>query len=187
MAAGKSQRAKQSPVVPSTHSPAPAVPVPPVPPANGKKHKKKKGKGKEPQNAPQNGDAYGDVPRLEDSTMPLPPTSGLLSPQLESVRITTTGYVTTSATTHARYGATATTQLHGEFLASPGDLHWRNIEVQSNGRTGTRASQPSMQPPLPKPNGANGTALPDDEYWSSFPPHIKNFVSDTIILLCAIS
>ncbi|KAG8215173.1 hypothetical protein J3R82DRAFT_8688 [Butyriboletus roseoflavus] len=172
MAAGKSQKAKQPATVPATtpnsYSPAPA--------ANGKKHRKKKGKGKEPQNAPlQDGDFCDDVPSLEESDMRLPPISGL-SPHLESVHITTTGYVATSATALPRPGAGVTAQLHGEFLATtPNDLHWRNIEVQSNRRTGTKATQPSFQLPFPKPNAANGPALADDEYWSSFPPHIKNF------------
>ena len=186
MAAGKSQKAKQPAVVPTStpksHSPAPAVLVQPALPAtNGKKHRKKKGKGKEPQNTPlRDGD---DAASLEESDMQLPPISGL-SPQLESVRITTTGYVATSATALARPGVGVTTQLHGEILATTqNDLHWRNIEVQSNGRAGTKATQPSSQPPLPKPNAANGPALADDEYWSSFPPHIKNFVSaiDTVL------
>jgi len=188
MTTGKSQKAQQPAVVPSStpnsRFPALAIPVQPaLPAANGKKQKKKKGKGKEPQNTPlQDGDHYNDVPSLEDSDMLLPPISGL-SPQLESVRITTTGYVATSATTLARPGAGVTTQLHGEILATQNDLHWRNIEVQSNGRTGRRASQPSTQPPLPKPNGTNSPALADDEYWSSFPPHIKNFVSAIVTLL----
>lgn len=182
MAAGKSQKAKQPavslPSAPNLRSPAPAIPVQPAPPAaNWKKHKKKKGKGKEPQNAAfQDGDPGDDVPSLEDSMMQLPPISGL-SPRLESVHITTTGYVATSATALGRPGAGVTTQLHGEIRATPNDLHWRNIEMQSNGRTGTKATQPSAQAPLPKPNGTSGPPLTDDEYWSSFPPHIKNFVS----------
>lgn len=189
MASGKSQKAKHPVVapcsIPTSRSPAPAAPVQSAPPAaNGKKHKKKKAKGKEPQNAaPQDGDVCNDMPSLEDSTMPLPPISGL-SPQLESVHITTTGYVATSATALARHGAGTTTQLRGEILATQGDLHWRNIEVQSNGRTGTKST---AQPPLPKSNGTNGPALADDEYWSSFPPHIKNFVSTTAILSCTAS
>ncbi|KAH0833925.1 salt tolerance down-regulator-domain-containing protein [Lanmaoa asiatica] len=181
MAVGKSQKAKQPAVAPSStpnsRSPVPATPVQPAPPpANGKRHKKKrgKGKGKELQNvALQDGDLC-DVPSLEVADMPLPPISGL-SPQLESVHITTTGYVAASATALARPGVGVTTQLHGEILATQNDLRWRNIEVQSNGRTGTKATPPSSQPQLPKPNGANGPALADDEYWSSFPPHIKNF------------
>ena len=185
MAAGKSQRAK-FPVVasaPNSRSPAPAAPVQPAPlAANEKKHKKKKGKGKEPYNAAfQDGNPCDDVQSLEDSDIPLPPISGFS--QLESVHITTRGYVAASATALARPGAGVTTQLHGEILATPNDLHWRNIQVQSSGRTGTKATQPSSQPPLPKPNGANGPALADDEYWSSFPPHIKNFVSAIATLL----
>lgn len=181
MAAGKPQKSKQPAVAPSitptSRSPAPATAQPAPPAANGKKHKKKKGKGKESQNAAyQDGDFCDDMPCLEDATMPL-------SPQLESVHITTTGYVATSAATLARHGAGATTQLHGEILATQGDLHWHNIEVQSNGRHGTKVTQPSAPPPLPKLNGTNGPTLADDEYWSSFPPHIKNFVSSTIILL----
>lgn len=192
MATGKSQKAKQPVVVPAStpnsRSPAPAAAVQRVSPAtNGKKHRRKKGKGKEPQNAAlQEGDLYDDVPSLEESDMPLPPIRGL-SPQLESVHITTTGYVATSATALARSGAGVTTQLHGEILATtPNDLHWRNIEVQANGRTGTKATQPSSQPPLSKP-GTNGPALADDEYWSSFPPHIKNFVSAIAALLRSVS
>lgn len=193
MAFGKSQKAKQPAVVPSStpnlRSPAPTVSVRPAnpPAANGKKHRKK-GKGKEPQNtAPLDGDLCDDVPSLEESDMPLPPLSGL-SPQLESVHITTTGYVATSATTIACPGGGGTTQLHGEILTTtPNDLNWRNIEGQSNGRTGMKATQPSSQPPLPKSNGVNGPALADDEYWSSFPPHIKNFVSAIATLLRTVS
>lgn len=187
MVSGKSQKVKQPLVVPSStptsRAPASVDHVQSAPPAtNGRKHKKKKGKGKEPQSAAfQDGDPSDDVLSLEDSSMPLPPINGL-SPQLESVHITTTGYVATSATTLARHGIGATAQLHGEILAAQGDLHWRNIEVQANGRTGTKASYPGAQPPLPRSNGAHGTALPDDEYWSSFPPHIKNFVSATPML-----
>lgn len=185
MAAGKPQKAKQpaSPLAPApnSRSAAPPVPVQPTPPtANGKKPKKRKGKGKEPQNtAFQNGSHYDGMPNLEGSGMPLPPISGL-SPQLESVHITTTGYLAASATALPRSGAGIATQLHGEILATPNDLHWRNIEVQSNGRTGMRTTH--SQPPLPKSNGANGPVLADDEYWSSFPPHIKNFVSELAIL-----
>ncbi|KAF8438447.1 salt tolerance down-regulator-domain-containing protein [Boletus edulis BED1] len=174
MATGKSQKAKQPAFdpssIPNSRSPALAAPVQPAPhAANGKKHKKRKGKGKEPQNATyQDGDVYDGVPSLNA------PMSGL-SPQLESVHITTTGYVATSTAALARPGAGATTQLHGEILATPNDLHWRNIEVQSKSRTGTKATQPSSQLPFPKSNGANGPGLVDDEYWSSFPPHIKNF------------
>ncbi|KAG6374123.1 hypothetical protein JVT61DRAFT_4768 [Boletus reticuloceps] len=175
MAAGKSQKAKQPAFdpssIPSSRSPALAAPVHPAPPAaaNGKKHKKRKGKGKEPQNATyQDGDVYDDVPSLNA------PMSGL-SPQLESVHITTTGYVATSTATLARPGAGATTQLHGEILATPNDLHWRNIEVQSKSRTGTKATQPSSQLPFPKSNGANGPGLVDDEYWSSF--HLTSKIS----------
>lgn len=177
MAAGKSQKAKQPAAVPfamNERSHAPAVPMQPVQAAA--KLKKKKGKGKEHPNVGMRGfDATYGMPGLEDSDIPLPPMSGL-SPQLESVRITTTGYVATSATGLARAGAGMTTQLRGEILASSNDLHLRNIEVQSNSRTGTRAGLSEHS--LPKTNGANGPSLADDEYWSSFPPHIKNFVSD---------
>lgn len=176
MAAGKSQKAKQ-PVVALSSVPNPSSPALA---SNAKKHKKRKGKGK--QATLHDADPCDDVPSLEGSDMPLPPINGL-SPQLESVHITTTGYVATSATALARSGAGLTTQLHGEILATPNDLHWRNIEVQSNGRTGTKATHPIPHPPFPKPNGANGPALADDEYWSSFPPHIKNFVSTIVPLL----
>ncbi|KAG9311132.1 salt tolerance down-regulator-domain-containing protein [Chiua virens] len=175
MAAGKSQKDKQSSAVPSlaptSRTPVPAASMQPTLSAvNGKKAKKKKGKGKETQSATlQDGELYDDVSNLGDPDMHLPPISGL-SPQLESLHITTTGYTTLSQTS-----AGVTTQVHGEILATPGDIHWRNIEVQANGRTGARTAPLNSHPPLPKTNGANGPVLADDEYWSSFPPHIKNF------------
>ncbi|KAF9239442.1 salt tolerance down-regulator-domain-containing protein [Melanogaster broomeanus] len=138
MASARSQKANlpanTTPSVPSTRSPAPAIPVHPAPPAtNGKKAKKKKGKGKEPsvQNATRPLASAGAHGCLEDPDLPLPPTATGPSPTLESVRITTTGYLSASAAAVARSGAGM--------------------------------------------NGANGSGIADDEYWSSFPPHIKNF------------
>ncbi|KAF9228136.1 hypothetical protein BS17DRAFT_773134 [Gyrodon lividus] len=187
MATGKSQKAKQPASTtfstPNARSPAPAVHLAP-PATNDKKNKKNKGKGKEPavQNATQrlaragaqDGDLYNDMPSLEDPDLPLRSKTGL-SPTLESVHITTTGYLSASAAAVARSGTSVATHVHNELLATANDLHRRNIGVQSNGRAGTKVPQPIPQPPLPKMNGTIGSGIADDEYWSSFPPHIKNF------------
>jgi hypothetical protein len=191
MATARSQKAKEpaytTSSTPDTRSPAPAM-LPTPPTTNGKKNKKKKGKGKEPavQSATQrlagvgaqDGDFCYDMPSLEDPDLPRPPRTGL-SPMLESVHITTTGYLSASAAAIARSGTSVTTQVHSELLATAHDLHRRNIGVQSNGRASAKAPQPIPQSPLPKMNGTNASGIADDEYWSSFPPHIKNFVSHT--------
>ncbi|KAG6333073.1 hypothetical protein ID866_6015 [Astraeus odoratus] len=155
---------------PHPRSQPPAVPPHEASPtSNVKKNKKKKGKGKEPAvpTAPNHyadaeaydGDLYDDMPSLSE---PETARTGL-SPMLESVHVT--------ATTISRSGNGMATQVQTELLAST-DLRGAHADTLSNGaKRATSISQPS----LPKATGANGPAMVDDEYWSSFPPHIKSF------------
>ncbi|KAH7882068.1 hypothetical protein F5I97DRAFT_1911677 [Phlebopus sp. FC_14] len=181
MTAGKSQKAKQpaNAVTPTSNTHLPPS-TPQVDPAtNGKKNKKKKGKEKEKEPAgtdvthfgAHDGDSCSDMPSLQDFDSSLPHTTGL-SPALESVHITTTARISASAIAVARSGAT--TQVHNDLLATANDLYRNNIEFQTNGRAGAKVSHPIPQPPLGK-TGPNGNGVTDDEYWSSFPPHIRNF------------
>jgi Salt tolerance down-regulator len=159
MAAPKAQKA------PNRQTSLATQPVPRSPPSeaavNGKKKKKKKGKarGADP-NLPANpnfADDDDDLPQLEPVTSP-PPNPGSprsihrtgLSPELESVHLSTTASLSASAAAAARLNATAAAQA--ELLATANDLY-RRMDTES----------------MPD----------DDDYWASLPSHIKNFVKMT--------
>jgi ribosomal protein S14 len=159
MAATKAQKAPNR--QPNVHAqPTPRSP-PPEPAVNGKKKKKKKGKAKgaDP-NLPANPsfpDDDEDLPQLEAVTSP-PPNPGSprsihrtgLSPELESVHLSTTASLSASAAATARLNATAAAQVaQAELIATANDLYRR------------------MDTP------------DEDDYWSSMPSHIKNFVKMT--------
>lgn len=158
MAATKAQKA------PNRQSNLPAQPAPrsppPEPAVNGKKKKKKKGKAKgaDPNlpATPSFADDDDDLPQLEPVTSPPNPGSPRsihrtgLSPELESVHLSTTASLSASAAAAARLNATAAAQA--ELLATANDLY-RRMDTDS---------------------------IPDeDDYWSSLPSHIKNFVKMT--------
>lgn len=180
MATGKSHKQKQQPSavqsIPQTRSQPPAAPTQQLPSATtAKKSKKKKGKGKEPDpsaisvtqtnsNALDD-DLYDDMPGLEEPQSPAPPRTGL-SPMLESVHVT--------ATTISRSGNGIATHLQTELLR-PTNAYVNPADTLLNGQTGTKRSQSIPQSPLPKATATNGPGIVDEEYWSSFPPHIKNF------------
>lgn len=172
MAAGKSHKQKQQlsavQSTPHTRSQPPATPAQQPPPSatTAKKSKKKKGKGKEPASSAVpfaqtdfDGDLYDDMPSLEEPQPPVPPKTGL-SPMLESVHVT--------ATTISRSGNGTTTRLQTELLGA----HVNQVDPLLNGKR----FQSMPHPPLPKTTATNGPGIVDEEYWSSFPPHIKNFV-----------
>lgn len=161
MAATKAQKA---PNRQSNPAPQPALRSPmPTPDAavNGKKKKKKKGKARgADQSLPANpsfGDDDDDLPQLEPVTSP-PPNLGSprsihrtgLSPELESVHLSTTASLSASAAAAARLNATAAAQA--ELMATANDLY-RRMDTDS----------------MPD----------DDDYWASLPSHIKNFVKMT--------
>ncbi|KAH7927190.1 hypothetical protein BV22DRAFT_297584 [Leucogyrophana mollusca] len=183
MAAGKSQKAKQpARTAPASNPcpPAPSVPPQAAPPPASKKNKKKKSTGTTTIGTPSTPTPHGDddtgadsgdeIPALEELDMPPPSVTGL-PPALESVHITTTACLSASAAIAARSGPGAAAQVQSELLATANDLY-RSIEIQHGVRHGGKSTQ--AQIPLPKaPATAGGVS--DDEYWSSFPPHIKNF------------
>lgn len=143
--------------------------LPPV--LNGRKNKKKKGKGKEPA-VPTLHPAFADpssydddeIPSLEEADSPTSPRTGF-SPVLESVHV--------SATTISRSGNGTTTQVQTELLAA--DLHGNHAEIPCNGHAGGKRPHTMPHAPLPKTTGPTGPGMVDEEYWSSFPPHIKTF------------
>lgn len=150
-------------------NPAPPTPAPrhfispPEPAVNGKKKKKKKSKAKSSAET----DAQGlqtddDMPSLDPpnpqqtittttatATIPSPRRTGL-SPELESVHLSTTASLSASAAAAARLNATAAAQA--ELLATANNLY-RQMDSDT---------------------------IPDDEdYWAALPAHIKNFVKMT--------
>lgn len=184
MATGKSHKQKQQPSavqsIPHTRSQPPVAPALQPPSATtAKKSKKKKGKGKEPDTSvisfaqtnsnALDDDLYDDMPSLEEPQSPAPPKTGL-SPMLESVHVT--------ATTISRSGNGMATHLQTELLST--NVHVNQADVLLNGQPGTKRSQSIPQYPLPKTTATNGPGIVDEEYWSSFPPHIKNFVREFI-------
>jgi len=126
----------------------------PDPATNGKKKKKKKGKARGFDQSGQGNQSDDDLPQLEPvnappQAVPSPRRTGL-SPELESVHLSTTASLSASAAAAARLNATA--QAQAELLATANDLY-RRMDADS----------------LPD----------DDDYWSKLPAHIKNFVRMT--------
>ncbi|GJJ09256.1 hypothetical protein Clacol_003478 [Clathrus columnatus] len=121
---------------------------------NGKKKKKKKSKAKSSDTNAQGTQTDDDLPSLDPSNLhptniPSPRRTGL-SPELESVHLSTTASLSASAAAAARLNATAAAQA--ELLATANDLYRR----------------------------MDSDAMPDDEdYWAALPTHIKNFVKMT--------
>ncbi|KAF8591733.1 hypothetical protein K439DRAFT_787367 [Ramaria rubella] len=153
MAATKVQKApnRQS----NISAPPPPRSPPPESVVNGKKKKKKKGKprGLDP-NLPSHpafaDDDDDDVPQLEPVASHHSVHRTGLSPELESVHLSTTASLSASAAAAARLNATAAAQA--ELLATANDLY-RRMDTDS----------------MPD----------DDDYWASLPSHIKNFVKMT--------
>lgn len=164
MTAPKAKRAAQAPSKPPvTRAVQPSTPIASVPPAaqtvNGKKKKKKKGKGKSVAVAEFDDEEDED----EDGLPPLEPMNGTahaqtrsaprtgLSPELESVHLSTTASLSASVAAARRFNPTA--MAEAELLATADHLA-RSMEVDPEG-------------------GVN------DEYWASFPDHLRNFVRNT--------
>ena len=135
-------------------APAPAPPAPATPPAASpaRKKKKKKGKGKGPALYDGDDEDDDDMPELEPVTLngrPHAQHTGL-SPELESVHLSTTASLSASVAAAARYSPTSVAEA--ELLATADHLA-RSMEVDPDG--------------------------PNDEYWASFPDHLRNFVRHT--------
>jgi hypothetical protein len=133
---------------PAPSAPASVAPTPATSPVARKK-KKKKGKGKGPALYDGEGEDDDDLPELEPVTM-----NGRshaqhtgLSPELESVHLSTT------ASLSAATGLTPTAVAEAELLATADHLA-RSMEVVPDG-------------------------MVNDEYWASFPDHLRNFVRHT--------
>ena len=165
MTAAKAKRPATRPAPARTTRPAtPPAPPPAAPTTNGKKKKKKKGKGKGVERgttAPY--DAEDDDDDDDESALPaLEPMGGVLyehartvnrtglSPELASVHVSTTASLSASLQAHLK----PTTAAEAELLATADHLA-RSME------------------------GAEG-GLVNDEYWASFPDHLRNFVRHTI-------
>lgn len=127
------------------------LPAQPEPTTDGKKKKKKKGKVKGGEAAQAN---QSDDELLQMEPVNMPPQAVLrrsgLSPELESVHLSTTASLSASAAAAARLNATA--QAQAELLATANDLY-RKMDTD--------------------------TMPDDDDYWASLPSHIKNFVKMT--------
>ena len=144
----------------ATIPPAPPAPasLAPTPTSNGKKKKKKKGKGKGvATNVDDMGDDDDDLPPLEavNGTYEGRPRSGSrtgLSPELESVYLSTTASLSASVAAAARSSPTGGT-AEADLLATADHLV-RSMEVDPEGGV-------------------------SDEYWASFPDHLRNFVRHT--------
>jgi hypothetical protein len=89
-----------------------------------------------------------------------------------------------SADTTTTEQSTATNimiQLQTELVATANELYRKGIEgrVHREGRTGKTPERvlAASSPPFPEILArANTRKLTDEDYWSSFPPHIKQFV-----------
>ena len=150
----------------------PVGPIPPPPPpsslagippppslqdVNGKRKKKKRGKGKGITMAPRydgDEDEDEDLPELEPVTVNGRGRSGShtgLSPELESVHLSTTASLSASVAAAARLSPQSAAEA--ELLATADHLA-RSMEVDPEG-------------------------MVNEEYWASFPDHLRNFVRHT--------
>lgn len=176
MAVGKAHKQKRAAgtaeFATKIHSQPPAAPAsPPSSATRTRKNKKKKGKGKDPIEAISVPPALdhklhdGDLPALEHTiTQKTDP-----SPVLESIHVT--------STTISHSGDEEASQLQTEALAKANDHHSSPVETTVGSQWGGKRPQRTSQTPTLKNVGMDGTGMVDDEYWSSFPPHIKTFVS----------
>lgn len=153
------------PRVPSTAPPAQAQamsvpPSPAQPTANGKKKKKKKGKGKSVA-LDEDEDGEDDMPELEPMH---PMLNGRtmshtgLSPELESVHLSTTASLSASVAAATRLNPAEVAEA--ELLATADHLA-RSMELDS------------------------GDADVNNEYWASFPHNLRTFVRNTYSQLSA--
>jgi len=97
-------------------------------------------------------------------------------PSLDFVHITTTER--SPAVMHP--GTDITIQLHSELVATANEMY-RNLEdhAYGEGRAGKAPERVFTTSPPPFPEmfaRANTQKLTDEDYWSTFPPHIKQFV-----------
>jgi hypothetical protein len=114
-----------------------------------------------------------------DAHGPLPSVTGL-SPVSESVQITTTE----RSPAIVPSGTDVTIQLQTELLATADELYRKDIDGHGEGRAGKAPERISVMPLPPFSKRfpkANTQELTDEDYWSSFPPHIKNFVRSTTL------
>ncbi|KAI1787402.1 hypothetical protein LXA43DRAFT_926238, partial [Ganoderma leucocontextum] len=168
MTASNVNRASARPPPARVTRPAtPPAPPPAAPTTNGKKKKKRKGKGKGVERvAPVPGtydpDEFEEEEEEDDETA-LPPVASLpphsyphlhahrtvnrtgLSPELASVHVSTTASLSASLAAHLK----PTTAAEAELLATADHLA-RSMEGPEGG-------------------------LVNDEYWASFPDHLRNF------------
>jgi len=159
MTAPKAKRtspaAVKAPAVRMTQPVAPPAPVPPPSQSvNGKKKKKRKGKGKS--TAVEDDDDDEGMPPLEPMngsyhTQARSASRTGLSPELESVHLSTTASLSASVAAARRLNPAAIAEA--ELLATADHLA-RSMEADPDG-------------------GVN------DEYWASFPDHLRNFVRNT--------
>ncbi len=163
MTAAKAKRpAARPPPTRVTQLATPPAPAPAAPTTNGKKKKKKKGKGKGVERG--NMAPYDADEDDEDDETALPALESMgaalyehartvnrtgLSPELASVHVSTTASLSASLAAHLK----PTTAAEAELLATADHLA-RSME------------------------GAEG-GLVNDEYWASFPDHLRNFVRHT--------
>lgn len=131
----------------------PVAAMPPTPPtANGKKKKKNKGKGRSDDAGlgAALSEEYDDMPALEPLVNSLPRSAQRtgLSPEIESVHLSTTLSVTAAAA--ARFNATAAAQA--DLLATATDLY-RKMDADPQ-----------------------GTVTEEQDYLGSLPANIRNFV-----------
>lgn len=99
-----------------------------------------------------------------------------LSPALDVNHITTT-----ERSPVIPSGADISIQLQTELVAAANELYHKDIEghVRGKGRAGKAPEHvlTTSHPPFPEIFArANTQKLTDEDYWSSFPPHIKQFV-----------
>lgn len=108
-----------------------------------------------------------------DARGPLPSVAGL-SPSSESVQITTSEHLPATMPS----GTDITIRLQTELLATANELYRKDIEGHGEVRAGKAPERISVMPLPPFSKRfpkANTQELTDEDYWSSFPPHIKNF------------
>jgi hypothetical protein len=83
-------------------------------------------------------------------------------------------------------GTDITIRLQTELLATANELYRKDIEGHGEGRAGKAPERISVMPLPPFSKRfpkANTQELTDEDYWSSFPPHIKIFVRSTTFSL----
>lgn len=147
------------PPLPPATATAPSTPLPSSPAqasTGAKKRKKKKGKGKGVATLYDGDDEDDeDLPELEPATIPngrgRSASHTGLSPELESVHLSTTASLSASVAAAARFNPAAVAEA--ELLATADHLA-RSMEADPEG-------------------------MSSDEYWASFPDHLRNFVRHT--------